>query len=213
MSRLLTMLLFSMTSNVFAAPPLRPNALGQWQDRDGRTSISIHLGEVLTAKQRSILQAGFNAVSQVAVWPASQELDEHSSTAPKAYAASRCSVKYDAWEESFNITKLDGAPKPALGKSIQDFAEVCLNLEITSSAVLDALATSGGELKATIAIKQMTAEDAAKTKAWLVRQQSSLMQSLFTHMLGELDLSEREIIKVTVPARPIAVKTIEQGPL
>ncbi len=211
--KLLTTCTLLVSTASIAAPPARPSALGRWHEQDGRTTIVIPLGETLTPKQKSILQAGFTAVSQAALWPSSQELNDSSPNAPKAYAARRCSIKFDAWAETYNITRLDGAPKSIIAKSIQDYSDSCLVLEITSSAILEALTPTGGELKATISIKQMTAEDAAKTKAWLVRQQSSLMQSLFTHMLGELDLNETEVVSVTLPPRPIASKSVEPGPL
>ena len=49
----------------------------------------------------------------------------------------------------------------------------------------------------------------ARIKDWLIQQQSGVMQSLFSHMLGELTLNQSIKVRVAVPAKPAKLEPLE----
>jgi hypothetical protein len=52
-------------------------------------------------------------------------------------------------------------------------------------------------------------DEASKIKDWLVKQQSGLMQGLYSHMLGDLQLGGRSEVTLDIPPRPNPQKTIK----
>ena len=60
--------------------------------------------------------------------------------------------------------------------------------------------------EAVLIVKQTSFDEAQKIKDWLVQQQSGVMQSLFSHMLGELSLNQTLAVRISIPAMPDALK-------
>jgi hypothetical protein len=200
-----------------------PVALAEWRQAGGKTALVIPLAQALTHKQRAMIDGGFTTVSQLAI-----RLEQPDGTPPSAAslgdaddwskeAASgliylvRCSVKFDAWEETYDVARLDAAPATGLIKDFAVYGDMCLKAEITAPATLERIGKSTTTLLARLAVKQTSLEEAAKIKDWLVQQQSGVMQSLFSHMLGELSLSQTLDVRVSVPTRPPEPPATETG--
>ena len=173
-------------------------ALGQWQFKAGKSLLVVPLEGALTPKQKSIINGGFTTVSQLEVREAKDGEDDSGRVVYKV----RCSVKFDAWEETYDIARLDDAPRPALVKRLSEYGDLCLKAEINDPQWLGRFSQDGGTLYALLVVKQMSTDEAAKIKEWLIQQQSGVMQSLFSHMLGELTVNQTSKFKISVPPRP-----------
>lgn len=171
----------------------------QWRMANGRLGLVIPLASTLTSKQKSIIDGGFTTVSQVLLkWPKTPDADGNDDLKP-IYSV-RCTVKFDAWEETYDVLKLDEAPRAALVKQLSEYGDLCLKVELDDQPVITELAKSGGQLIAQLIVKQTSLEEAKRIKDWLIQQQSGVMQSLFSHMLGELSLTQT--LKVAVMVSP-----------
>jgi hypothetical protein len=167
----------------------------------------VPLADAMTPKQRSIIGGGFTTVSVLSVRlpkPGQEEDDDEGTP----FYTVRCSVKFDAWEETYDVARLDEqAPRTALVKGFGDYGELCLKAELTphdqfTKDLLARLEREGGTLFASLVVKQTSVEEAAKIKEWLIQQQSGVMQGLFSHMLGELTLNQTVTVRVSVPPKP-----------
>jgi hypothetical protein len=188
-------------------------SLGHWELVDGKPQVAIVLADLLTPKQKSMLTGGFTTVSQLSLMlPDEQQLrkiesleDVHGLT---AFYHVRCSVKYDAWLETYDVAKLDDSPQTGIFKELGQYGELCLNVDLAygsstgSKDVLDRLSANGGTVLASLVVKQTSQDEAEKIKEWLIQQQSGMMQGLFSHMLGELTLQQSLMVKISVPPKP-----------
>ncbi len=200
---LLTVVFIAMPST--AADDETIITIGRWTTKNKKPRIKIALKEFLTKKQKSIINGGFTTISDFVL---KKPLPDSNNTQPKSVYNVRCSVKFDAWEETYDIAKLDVSPKSKRVKKFDDYAAMCLNAEITSKKLLAQFATNGGTLIATLIVKQTSVEEAQKIKSWLIEQQSGVMAGLFSHMLGELTLHQKLQVRVSIPARPQALGII-----
>jgi hypothetical protein len=203
------------------APALAQDAtvlstVARW-DLDAKApTIVIPLAGALTEKQKNIVNGGFTTVSQLTVRFAPPNLEEGTipdedegdddAPLPPLYRI-RCSVKFDAWEETYDIARLDDSPRTGVVKEFGAYATMCLTASIRLADVeartpVQHLPRSGGTLLAYLAIKQTSPQEAARIKDWLIQQQSGVMQGLFSHMLGELTLSQLVKVRVSVPPKP-----------
>jgi hypothetical protein len=189
-------------------------ALGQWQVKSGRLLLVAPLAEALTPKQKAIISGGFTTVSQLSVSQPKPGQDDDDEDEARRVFSVRCSVKFDAWEETYDVARLDevmpgiaqpAGPRTALVKQFNQYGEMCLKAEIAAPDVVQALARSGGTLIANLVVKQTSIEEAARIKDWLIQQQSGVMQSLFSHMLGELTLNQTLKVRISVPPKPETV--------
>lgn len=184
-------------------------ALAKWQQHGDRLVVLIPLADALTAKQKDMISGGFTTVSLLNL----RLLPDN--TAPRdeedlpIFYTVRCSVKFDAWEETYDVARLDDHPRTALLKKFSDYGEMCLKAELDKPDYTARLAAKGGTLLASLVVKQTSTEEADHIKDWLIQQQSGVMQSLFSHMLGELSLNQTIDVKVSVPPKP---DTIEKVP-
>jgi hypothetical protein len=224
------LLALAFASALLAAPAARAEApaaadavlvaLGQWQVKGGRLLLAIPLADALTPKQRAIINGGFTTVSQLTVGEPKpgQEEEDDGDEARRVFSV-RCSVKFDAWEESYDVARLDdqaaahegpaAPPRMAVLKQFAQYGEMCLKAEVATPKVVAALARGGGTLYASLVVKQTSVEEAARIKDWLIQQQSGVMQSLFSHMLGELTLNQTLKVRISVPPKP---ETVEGAP-
>jgi hypothetical protein len=175
---------------------------GLWQLEGGRPVVVVPLDGVLTVKQRSMLEGGFTTVSELALYAAVPSEDDDETTKPAPLLRVPCSVKFDAWEETYEVTRFGAAPVTTMTRDFAGYARPCLSATLASSAALDRLQTAGGTLGATLVVKQTSPEEAKQIKDWLVKQQSGVMQGLFSHMLGELTLNQSVDVAVQVAPKP-----------
>lgn len=193
---------------VAAEPQPPPVIVAQWLLKDSHLSVVIPLTSTLTTKQKDMINGGFTTVSQLNLrLPVGngRNVDE---TSAVIYGV-RCSVKFDAWEETYDVARLDDRPRTALVKTFDDYGDLCLKAELDRPEILQQLALSGGTILAQLVVKQTSSEEADKIKDWLIQQQSGVMQGLFSHMLGELTLNQTVRVRISVPPKPT---TVERSP-
>lgn len=175
-----------------------------WTKRDNRPSLHISLVSLLTAQQKDLVNSGFSTFSQIAIFPDTgavpKERDEKKSgkmIQPLWQIA--CSVKFDTWEERYEVVRLEKEAKPEQVRDFDLYSQRCLSLTATEGDILTELSRSGGRLRAVLLLDQIAADQAAQIKDWLVKQQSGIIQGLFAHMLGDMKLSERGEFFITIP--------------
>lgn len=175
----------------------------EWLESDEGTSLRVPLTSMLTAKQREMIDGGFTTMSQfdILVESKDERIDE-----PLLWSSS-CTVKFDAWDESYEVTRYHPSrenPKSdsAIFRKFRDYGDFCLTAVMPLSDTMVKVVAKGQKLIGRLTVQQMSAEEGARIKEWLVRQQSGLMQSLFKHMLGELALHQSLAVSITIPPVP-----------
>jgi len=176
--------------------PVR-TTVGTWKESDGKRVLVIEIFPHLTPRQTSLINSGFSTFSMLTVKEAKKQDSEK---AEDVLAKISCTVKFDPWQEWYDIARIDTTVQTSVAKEILKYADLCLNVRLSDGVALNNLAATGGDLIATLLLDQISVEKASEIKAWLIRQQSGVMQGLFSHMLGALKLSERIDIVVQVPA-------------
>lgn len=172
----------------------------KWIVKNGkRPHIVISLASALSPKQQSILSGGFTTVSQLSLMQVAPGREE---TPPKPFYSLRCTVKFDAWEETYDVARLDDPPVTSLEKEFKGYSNLCLSAELSDPQLVAQFAASGGQIYAELVVKQTSQEEAERIKEWLIQQQSGLMQGLFSHMLGELSLNQTVAMHVGIPPKP-----------
>ena len=182
------------------------SATGLAREQEGRADLKWidhkHGGSILikilglNKKQTTTLKSGFSTFSQLSIFNSQDTLDSELSS----LAQTACTVKYDMWEEHYEVTLLSEAPKTLITNTLDKYISHCLSVEIKDSNIVEKLKKNGGVLFATLQVEQISSTQAQKVKAWLINQQSSVMRGLFSHMLGDMTLSETSKISVKVPS-------------
>ncbi len=201
--------LISTTATAAATAPVLV-AVAKWQIDNDRLTLAIPLTGAMTSKQKNMISGGFTTVSQLTLRDGEQSDEGQEHIAP--ILRIRCSVKFDAWEELYEVSRIDA---PARNETVKDFAaygDICLTAGLDQPALLARMAPSGGTLMAALVVKQTSLDEAGRIKDWLIQQQSGVMQSLFSHMLGELTLNETLLVRITVPPKPAQVPQLPQAP-
>ena len=169
--------------------------LAKWDVTGTNPVLIINIGDLLTPAQRDIINSGFSTFTLLAV--SDKKLDEHDQYPDSKLA---CSVKYDTWEERYQLIRVDPPPVQTLtAKDYKTWADECLRHKLTSQPMLSRL-TNGGTLFATLQVRQSSPDEGAKIKTWLVQQQSGFMQGLYAHMLGDFQFKGTIRINIQVPA-------------
>lgn len=180
-------------------------ALGRWEMREGRLAVVAPLAEALTAKQRRMIEGGFTTVSQLSL-RLPEDVQRDGIPVRPAFYSVRCTVKFDAWTDRYDVARLDSQPKTALVNTLAAYGDLCLRADVGETEVLGRLMENGGTILAHLIVKQTSPEEASRIKEWLIQQQSGVMQSLFSHMLGELTLNQTLLVRVSVPPKPAKVE-------
>jgi hypothetical protein len=168
-------------------------------EKDG--GIILDVRDHLSPRQWDIISSGFTTISQVSVYLVPSTPDG----LPTELTTAQCSVKFDAWEEAFEIVMLGDDPKSTTVRNSEQFSAACLRLRIPKTLLAgkeDQIFRSRMFIR--ISARQASPEETEKIKGWLVKQQSGVMQSLFSHMLGEFTLSEM----ITMP---LVIKPLTPG--
>ncbi|NRA45539.1 MAG: hypothetical protein HRU09_11345 [Oligoflexales bacterium] len=152
----------------------------------------------LNKKQNTTLKSGFSTFSQLSIYKSFEEVSEEG----ESIAETSCTVKYDMWEEHYEVTLLADTPKTMLAKNLDNYLSHCLSVELYSGEFMNKFNKKGGTLVATLQVEQISSTQAQKVKAWLINQQSSVMRGLFSHMLGDMTLSQTSQIALQIPPPP-----------
>jgi hypothetical protein len=166
--------------------------VGTW-DSAGK-NLRVKLTHHLKPKQRNLINSGFSTYSSLLLLP----MPARSNLKP--FYKTSCVVKLDTWEELYDVTIIQDNPRPFTTKSIQEYFEKCLTVNLDAETIRKTLGTNGGNVLAILNVEQISQAQSKKIKKWLVRQQSGVMQGLFSHMLGEMRLRETVTVKVQIPS-------------
>ncbi len=180
----------------FAQSLLRGPESPEWIQTSRGPEYEASVGSAISAKQRSMIDSGFSTFTELVVTYAGDP-DE------KALLRLICAVKFDTWEERYEINRFENETTnhvmtTQLVRDYGIFARECLTIRLPTS-VLNAAERADMVLRATLRVKQASAEEAQRAKEWLVRQQSGMIQNLFSHMIGELSLTEVINLELRVP--------------
>jgi hypothetical protein len=173
--------------------PLRAAPRALWQEQAEGQRLVIDLESALTAQQKKLIFSGFSTFSHLEVHLLQKgERD-------LLVFLSECTIKFDLWEEKFDLLYfLERKRSPTL-KSFDEYAKTCLRAQITSQANLRRLQSEGSRLRIRLDIAQVSNQFAQDVRTWLIQQQSGVMRGLFSHMLGDLKLNESLLTELTPP--------------
>jgi len=181
-------LLFLMVSS-----GARAEIKAHWDNSKDRSSLRINLVDSLTEQQKKLLYSGFSTFSHLEVrW-----LDN--GIRRSLVFISECTIKFDLWEEKFELLHFLEPRKENSLKSFQQYTDLCLQADISSQSNVARIASQGARLELRLDISQVSNEFAQDVRSWLIQQQSGMMRGLFSHMLGDLKLSESTQSVVIVP--------------
>ena len=168
-----------------------------WGNTETSPEIILDITTLLSPEQREIVRSGFTTFTLFSVAEKKTSPQDASSEFRVV-----CKVKYDTWEERYTTTKIEPLPLGTFtGNSIESWSNQCLKYRISNPNITKNLA-SGGRLFGKLIVRQSSLDEAAKIKEWLVKQQSGLMQGLYSHMLGDMQLGGRLEVVIEVPPAP-----------
>lgn len=180
---------------------LQSSVHAKWDLKSNQHALTISLADLLTPGQRDMIHSGFTtfAIFRTGDLPTKTR---PSSNEESPLSQISCTVKYDTWEDRYEVVRLDPPPPQThVFKTYRDWAETCLTIEISEPAQIKQWQTLG-TVPAVLTIRQSTADESAKIKAWLVKQQSGFMQGLYAHMLGNFQYQNSMRIKIHVSQLP-----------
>lgn len=174
----------------------------RWEQNKDRYGLRISLAESLTDQQKKLLYSGFSTFSHLEVrW-----LDH--AVRRSLVFVSECTIKFDLWEEKFELLHFLESRKENSLKSFQQYIDLCLQADISSQSNIAHIASQGARLEVRLDISQVSNEFAQDVRSWLIQQQSGVMRGLFSHMLGDLKLSEStQMVVIAPPLAPEPEKT------
>jgi hypothetical protein len=155
-----------------------------WENDKDRRILRINLAESLTERQKKLLYSGFSTFSHLEVRWIDNDVRR------TLVFISECTIKFDLWEEKFALLHFLELRKENSLKSFQQYTDLCLQADISSQSNIAQIASRGARLEVRLDISQVSNEFAQDVRSWLIQQQSGAMRGLFSHMLGDLKLSE-----------------------
>ena len=178
-----------------------------WIRSKDHIELVIPLGNMLTSKQRSMIEGGFTTMSEFSLLKDTRM----QATANDILWSLSCSVKFDAWDESYEVSRFLPTQnavnaETAIVRKFADYGDLCLTARVPASPWLAHITETGEQIVGQLTVQQMSVEEGTRIKEWLVKQQSGLMQSLFKHMLGELSIHQTLSVKIAVPPLPVEFK-------
>lgn len=215
-SVLITLSLLLGTTPQAPAQDQGHGARASWLLGDGPPLLVIPLVGILTKKQKQMIHGGFTTVSTLSI--TRERGSDEASPAPSPVPSwdLSCTVKFDAWDEVYDVTRIRAAGDQSQSEStvlrqFKDYGEWCLEVKIPTSHPLLRDRTPGRPLLGQLTLRQMSPAEGAKIKEWLVEQQTGIMQSLFKHMLGELALEETLRVLIPIPPLPAGIPESKPG--
>jgi hypothetical protein len=179
--------------------------LATWQLDKTEPQLRIRLENQLSKKQINLINSGFSTYTSLEII-----LPEGRFTEETRLFKSECTVKYDTWEEYYDIVKLRNKTNLEKIRSFKVFSDYCLTATVTKHKALQYFVKHGGQLKATLKLDQISADRAEKIREWLIKQQSGVVKGLFSHMLGDLKLSEILRITIQIPSYALNIDPEEE---
>lgn len=173
--------------------------IASWMVDKEKPQLKIHLEDQLSKKQVKLINSGFSTYSHLEII-----LPEGKFSKERTLFSVECTVKYDTWEEYYDIIKINKKVGLEKAKSFKTFADSCLTAYLSEQTDLDYFIKNGGLLKASLKLDQIGADRADNIREWLIKQQSGVVKGLFSHMLGDLKLSE--VIRITIQIPPLAAQ-------
>lgn len=164
-----------------------------WESGKDRQSLRINLAESLTEQQKKLLYSGFSTFSHLEVRWIDNDVRR------TLVFISECTIKFDLWEEKFALLHFLELRKENSLKSFQQYTDLCLQADISNQSNIAQIANRGARLDVRLDISQVSNEFAQDVRSWLIQQQSGVMRGLFSHMLGDLKLSESTQTILVVP--------------
>ena len=203
-------LVFAWTTPLWAAetllPPLSATAPSQevvWLKQPSGMVLNVKLTDYLSTQQKELINSGFSTFSQLTIYEdnpgLAKALARREGGGIKPLWSISCSVKFDTWEERYEVVRLEKDVRPEQAKDFSVYSDLCLGLQVKSGDDWQRFQKTGGKLRAFLVLDQIAADQAAQIKDWLVKQQSGIIQGLFSHMLGDFKLSEKLDITLHVP--------------
>ncbi len=184
----------------FVSCKLQAEVKAEWSQKEPRPYITINVMEALSPQQRKLLYSGFSTFSHL-------EIRVHREGSERSIVfVSECTIKYDLWEEKFDLLHFLEFKKEQNLQSFRQYAQLCLNAEIKSPSNINKLTQEQAKIEVRLEIAQVSNEFAKDVRTWLIQQQSGMMRGLFSHMLGDLKLSETVQIIVQGPSPQIPSK-------
>jgi hypothetical protein len=129
--------------------PKQATAIATWNlEKDHRT-LDVNFADLLTTSQKEIIHSGFSTFTLLAI---SESKFNENDPPPQVRLA--CRVKYDTWEERYQMTRVEPAPVlELLTKNYQTWAKDCLRYTFAHNSILDKF-KKGGTLYAVLQIRQ-----------------------------------------------------------
>lgn len=196
-------------SGALIASSLSSGISPYWQETsDTGEKLLIDPSSLLNSKQKNLIYSGFPAYSLV-------ELIVKNGDEYITVRAKECAIQYDLWDEDFvdllrplsnNKTKLSYERYT----DARAYYNTCLSIRLNDSPQVRTLIQSSQIVKVRVAFTQLSGKTTSNITKWLVGQQSKVLKGLFSHMLGELKLSETSEHMVKLPQAESAPKVNEQ---
>lgn len=155
--------------------------------------LKVDLSSALTDKQRKALSSGFSTFSQLSI-----SLESDGEVILADLVNKSCTVKYDSWEEKYQITIIEEGANLTKISDFARYSKDCLTVFLTEAQ--KAKLSNADAIVAKLQVEQISAEQAGKIREWIIKQQSGVIQGLFSHMLGEMTLSDS--LEVRIPLKP-----------
>lgn len=200
---------------VWAAPglatetpiPVQPTTAASqevvWLKQASGMVLNVKLIDYLSTQQKELINSGFSTFSRLTIYEdnpgLAKALTRRDAGGIRPLWSISCSVKFDTWEERYEVVRLEKDVRPEQAKDFSVYSDLCLGLQVKSGDDWQRFQKSGGNLRVFLVLDQIAADQAAQIKDWLVKQQSGIIQGLFSHMLGDFKLSEKVDITLHVP--------------
>ena len=147
----------------------------------------------LSSKQKKLIYSGFPAYSIL-------KLVVDGKDSETVIKTQECAIKYDLWDEKFEFLLGEKEKKTSL-KSSQEYFDKCLVIKLKDSPQVQTLLKSSLEIRLDVSFTQISGKNNSAITSWLIQQQSKVLKGLFSHMLGELKLTETASFKVDLQSQ------------
>jgi hypothetical protein len=190
---------------LFGSAPAWAEIKAHWDQSKDRPSLRINLADSLTNQQKKLLRSGFSTFSHLEVrWL-------NNGARRSLVFISECTIKFDLWEEKFELLHFLESRKENSLQSFQQYTDLCLHADINSQSNITQFASQGARLEVRLDVSQVSNEFAQDVRSWLIQQQSGVMRGLFSHMLGDLKLSESTQTVLVIP--PLTAEAEKNKPV
>ena len=169
---------FTLISAMSAADqPPNIKILANWKNKGKKVVLAISVVEQISEKQKKLISSGFSTYSLLNIVRPKTPLTEE-----KVLFKSQCTVKFDTWEEHYDLARLNENFKTMQIEDFGTYTKLCLTAVIDDSDIYGPFYKNGGTVEAELQLNQISQNKSEKIREWLINQQSGVMQGLFSHM-------------------------------